>query len=51
MVLGVMGLTSEHHPKGSNLPIGRTARPAGVVHTLANRGTAWIRFVEIEKPS
>ncbi|MET4097506.1 cupin domain-containing protein [Arthrobacter sp. UYCu712] len=27
------------------------ARPAGAVHTIENRGTAWIIFVEIEKLS
>ncbi|MBT2520759.1 hypothetical protein [Arthrobacter sp. ISL-28] len=34
------------------LSIGQSiARPAGVVHTVANRGSTWIRFVEIEKLS
>lgn len=34
------------------LSIGQSyARPAGATHTVENRGTAWIMFVEIERLS
>ncbi|MET3923441.1 cupin domain-containing protein [Arthrobacter sp. UYEF20] len=34
------------------LSIGQSyARPAGAAHSIENRGTAWIMFVEVEKLS
>jgi quercetin dioxygenase-like cupin family protein len=50
---GILWVTdAEGTETAVELSVGQSiARPAGVAHTIANRGTAWIRFVEIEKLS